>query len=84
MTIITTRFGEGGAPMVPEGCDSQPSLQQTLRDIADDLNGVQVAKITSPDATDPPSSYLLINEIKTKLNAICSGTGGHAMKTIKG
>ncbi len=37
MTVITTRFGEGGANLVPGGSGGTPVLADTLRDIADDL-----------------------------------------------
>lgn len=89
MTIITTRFGEGGAPMVPEGCDSQPSLQQTLRDIADDLAGVKPATIVAPALlafTDPPSAaeMALLRTLVNEMRAAMITSGGTTLKTVKG
>jgi hypothetical protein len=89
MTAIKTNFGEGGRNLQPRGVGGDPTLADTLRDVADDLASVQSATIASadaaplvvasadaatliiasPDAFDLPSTMLLVNEIKTALNA---------------
>ena len=61
---------------------------QAMRDVADALSSVQVATVTSVDAPAAAGSYTqadiqkmldLINEMKTKLNAIAAAT----LKTTK-
>lgn len=89
MTAIPENFGEGGANLAPQGAAGEPTLALTLRDIADDLDGLQVATITSPNPVvavggtptkaefDPVVTLVL--EMKTKLNAIAAAT----LKTTK-
>jgi len=50
MTTIKTTFGEGGRNLQPRGVGGEPTLAETLRDIADDLAGIQSATIASADA----------------------------------
>ncbi len=79
MAAISLQFGSGGANLVPGGNGGTPSLATALRDIADDLAGLQVAEIVSPDATDDATTWVLVNEIKTALNAV----NGYALTTTK-
>ncbi len=80
MATITERFGSGGANVVPGGAGGQPTLAETLRDVADDLAALQTPAIASPDAADLPSAITLVNELKAKLNAIHAAV----LKTVKG
>jgi len=77
---ITKDFASGGSGLGPNS--GGPSLATALRDIADDLNGVQVGAVTSPNATDLASALTLLNEIKAALNAVAAGT--YTLKTTKG
>lgn len=87
--IITKDFADGARLLTEANAgetDKDPMNRGTkaLRDIADDLATLKVATITSADAAaaagDPPTKaefdvvVTLINEIKTKLNAIAAGT----------
>ena len=47
MTGISDRFGFGGANVVPQTSGGSPSLADTLREVADDLQGHQVNAIVS-------------------------------------
>jgi hypothetical protein len=87
MSVIKTDFGEGGANVT--GSQGETKLATALRDIADDLAGVQSDAIAAPALaafTDPPSAaemallVTLVNEIRTALNAV----GGHTLLTTKG
>ncbi len=40
MTAISTHFGSGGANLVPGRSGGEPTLAETLRDIADDLDAL--------------------------------------------
>jgi len=80
MAEIKTNFGFGGANVVPSGAQGKPTLAQALRDIADDLANLQVAEITSPDATDLATALTLVNEIKGALNTVA----GETLLTTKG
>lgn len=80
MATIKADFGFGGANLVPLSSGGEPTLAEALRDIADDLNGLQVATIASTDATDLASALTLVNEIKASLNV----TAAITLKTIKG
>ena len=88
MAAIPANFGTGHANLVPSGAQGKPTLAGALRDIADDLAAGRLATIataiTSPDATDLASALLLVNEIKTKLNAgRTAQVGAGALKTTK-
>lgn len=75
MSIITSRFGTGGANIPPGKEQGTPSLADVFRDIADDLQGHQPLLITSPNAIDLATTETLVNEIKAKLNAIAPAKG---------
>lgn len=80
MGKISSEFGTGGANLDPSGGDSSnDSLPVVLREIADDLVTLQSTALTSPVATDLASAILLVNEIRTKWNALAAAT----MKTVK-
>lgn len=89
MTAIPENFGEGGANLAPQGAAGEPTLAVTLREIADDLDGLQIPAITSPDPlpaaganptkAEYDASVAVLVEIKTKLNAIAAAT----LKTTK-
>jgi hypothetical protein len=57
-------------------------LATTLRDVADDLAGLQSADIASADATDLATAITLVNEIKGAINAIAAS--GYTITTVKG
>jgi hypothetical protein len=80
MTTINEDFGAGGANLTPLKGHGEPTLAQSLRDIADDLDGLQVATIASPDATDLATVITLANEMKGALNTLAAVV----LKTIKG
>lgn len=90
MTVIKANFGEGGANLVPKGTTTSPSLAETMRDVADDLAAGKAAEVTSPDGVAAAGAapdkaefdavVLLVNELKTKLNAVEATT----IKTVKG
>lgn len=90
MTIIRTNFGEGGANLAPGGAAGDPDLATTLRDIADDLDALQPAAVTSPNATaavgaNPTKAEFdavvtLVNELKARVNSPAAAT----LKTTKG
>lgn len=73
MTAISTNFGEGGANLAPDGA-GEPTLADTLRDVADDLAAQQPAEAVASDATDLASALLLVNELKGIINAMEPGT----------
>lgn len=73
MSAIKTNFGAGGRNIAPHG-QGTPTLASALRDVADDLAGMQTVAIASPDATDLASALLLVNEIKVALNTIAAVT----------
>lgn len=84
MGKISSEFGTGGANLDPSGGDSlNDSLPVVLRDIADDLAALSAKddfpNLTSPVATDLASAILLVNEIRTKWNAVTAVT----IKTVK-
>jgi hypothetical protein len=82
MAKITRRFGSGGANLTPGGSAGQPALADALRDIADDLAALKPARIAAADAGAAygPGEQALLNEIKTKLNALTAVV----LKTTKG
>ena len=43
MTTIGEKFGTGGSNLVPGGSGGDPTLAETLRDIADDLTALRTA-----------------------------------------
>ena len=47
MTTITTKFGVGGANLAPNGSQGEPTLQETLRDIVDDLTELRAQLIAT-------------------------------------
>jgi hypothetical protein len=74
MAEISKRFGEGGANLVPQESGGVPSLATVLRDIADDLAGVQGSTVVAAALgafTDPPSAAemallrTLVNELRS-------------------
>lgn len=73
MAEIKEDFASGGSNLVPQASGS-PSLATILRGVVDDLNGLQVAAITSDNATDLASAMALVNEIKATLNVIAAYT----------
>lgn len=89
MTAIPENFGEGGANLAPQGAAGEPTLAVTLRDVADDLDALQIPTVTSPSplaaagANPTKAEYdatvTLLVEIKTKLNAIAAAV----LKTTK-
>jgi len=82
MARITRRFGSGGANLTPGGSAGQPVLADVLRDIADDLAALKPTPIASANAGAAygPAEQALLNEIKTKLNALTAVV----LKTTKG
>ncbi len=68
MTAIKISFGSGGGNITPSNSQGTPDLATTLRDIADDLDGIQVGTIASADASDLATAITLVNEIKAALN----------------
>lgn len=82
MATIKENFGSGGANLTPNKSAGEPTLAQTLRDVADDLSDLQVAEIltANADATYGTEEAALINEIKAALNAIRAKT----LRTVKG
>lgn len=81
MARISKRFGSGGANLTPGGASGQPSLADTLRDVADDLAALKPKKVASADATAAygPGEQALLNELKATVNAIAAAV----LKTTK-
>ena len=80
MAVIKVTFGEGGANLSPRG-QGQPSLQEVLRDIADDLAGMKAATpLSSPTAVDLPTCIALAEEMRTVIDA----AAGYTILTTKG
>ena len=75
MTGISARFGFGAANVVPGKSGGDPTLADTLQDIADDLQGHQVALITAPDGIDAATTQTLANQLKARLNAVAPSKG---------
>ena len=89
MTTIPKGYGWGGSGLVPGGAGGSPAIDDTLRDVADDLaalkGGATLPALTSPPGSDAATVQTLVNEIRTKWNALAaSGSGGVTLKTIKG
>lgn len=85
MAQIPSNFGAGGVGIDPFGTET--NLAGILRDIADDLTGFNnehLTALTSPAATDLPSAITLVNEIRTKWNALAAAQGASTLKTSKG
>jgi hypothetical protein len=74
MARISTRFGSGGANLTPGGAAGQPSLADSLRDVADDLAALRPAKINAADASAAygPAEQQLLNQLKTVVNALAA------------
>lgn len=72
MTQIKQTFGEGGANVVPNGSQGEPTLAETLRDIADDLSGIQITACVSPASVDLATVIVLAEELRTKVDAIAA------------
>jgi len=74
MAAISQRFGSGGANVAPGGSSGKPSLAEALRDIADDLAGLKPGTVTAADAeaTYGTGEQALLNELKTKVNALAA------------
>jgi hypothetical protein len=97
MAAITIRFGSGGANLAPGGNQGQPTLADALRDIADDLAGVQVGVPTAATVgadiaafTDPPSAAEMallrtfVNALKADQAALRAALpGAYTLKTTK-
>ena len=79
MSAISKKFGSGGSNLAPGGSQGVPDLATALREVADDLDTLQIPTVTSPDASDLATAITLVNEIKTKLNVIAAAT----IKTTK-
>lgn len=47
-------------------------LAAALRSAVDDITGIKVATIVSPNATDTATAVTLVNEIKASLNAVAA------------
>ncbi len=80
MATIKTNFGVGGANIPPSGAGGTPTIAQTLRDIADDLSGIQPAESVAPAAVDLATVLVLAEELRTIINAVEAVT----LLTIKG
>ena len=82
MSVITPKFGSGGANLTPGGAGGKPTLADTLRDIADDLGSLRPTKVNAADATAAygAGEQALLNELKTKINALAAVV----LKTTKG
>jgi hypothetical protein len=82
MAKITKRFGSGGANLTPGGAAGQPTLADTLRDVADDLAALKPARVVAADATAAygAGEQALINQLKATVNALAAVV----LKTTKG
>lgn len=90
MAKIKKDFGEGGANTVPGGSGGEPTLAESLRDVADDLESLQPAVVAHADAAhaagaNPTKAEFdalvdLVNEMKASVNA----PAGATIKTTKG
>jgi hypothetical protein len=82
MAKITKQFGSGGANLTPGGAAGQPSLADTLRDIADDLAALKPARVVAADATPAygAGEQALLNQLKATVNALAAVV----LKTTKG
>ena len=84
MAAISTRFGSGGSGLTPGGASGSPSLATVLRDIADDLDGLQVAApagddVATVDLADAGAAWdgdaqALVNGLKASVNALVAAT----------
>ena len=82
MAGISTRFGSGGSGLTPGGSSGTPDLATVLRDIADDLAGIQaaapegddVAAVELPDAGAAwdGDAQALVNQLKVGVNALAA------------
>jgi len=74
MAKISKRFGSGGANLAPGGSAGQPTLADTLRDVADDLAALKSTPVVAADATATygAGEQALLNELKTKINALAA------------
>lgn len=74
MAAIPKHFGSGGANLTPGGSAGSPSLADALRDVADDLEALKPAEITSADAgaTYGAPEQALLNELKATVNALAA------------
>lgn len=81
MAGISKQFGSGGANLAPGGNAGKPSLAEALRDIADDLAALKPGTVASANAgaTYGAAEQALLNELKTKVNAIAAAV----LKTTK-
>lgn len=87
MAAIKEDFGTGGANLTP-GAGGEPSLAQTLRDVADDLASAKGATIAAPALaafTDPPSAaeMALLRTLVNEMRAAMVTTAGTTLKTTK-
>lgn len=75
MAQIPKNLGSGGQGLYPNsGSKNADPLLAILQGIGADLGTLQVATITSPDASDLASAQTLVNEIKASLNTIAGAT----------
>jgi len=84
MAAITPRFGSGGSGLTPGGSAGSPDLATALRDIADDLDGLQVAApdgddVATVDLVDAGAAWdgdaqALVNQLKVTANALVAAT----------
>jgi hypothetical protein len=78
MTVIKKDFGMADSADHKSG--GKRNIANAMRDVADDLAGIQVATIASADASDLGTAITLVNEIKGALNT----NAAHALLTTKG
>ena len=82
MAAISTRFGSGGSGLTPGGSAGTPDLATILRDVADDLAGLQVAApegddVAAVDLADAGAAWdgdaqALVNQLKVGVNALAT------------
>ncbi|HVW29214.1 MAG TPA: hypothetical protein VHC69_27800 [Polyangiaceae bacterium] len=74
MAAISERFGSGGANLAPGGASGTPSLAEALRDVADDLAALKPTPVVAGDASAAygAAEQALLNELKTKVNALAA------------
>lgn len=78
MTAIPNNFGAGGSGLTPRGSNAI-NLKDTLRDVADDLAGLQPVLTVEPVASDLATAIALVNELKGIVDTLAAVT----LKTTK-
>ncbi len=79
MAAITTRFGSGGANLVPGGSGGQPSLADALRDIADDVAASSAGVVpawSAPIAVVANVAVLATAGLLMAVDAVVAGAAG--------